>query len=142
MAKDDSLLNIGKTEATEFERLITQKSDLEKQINNAIELQIDLGKDERLLTKIKQLKAQVEMVNEDLEKLDHQDNSDSLVWVERYLEQNEDLVNFPLAYNKMSDSEKNMFIQRYIEFVGVLDSEITEVKFTEEVERLKSLVSF
>ncbi len=142
LAKDSSALNTLNVGSIEIEDLKQRRSDLEKQINNAIELQIELGKDERLLTKIKQLKAQVEMVTDDIEKLEQQHPSDSLAWVERFLEQNTELINFPINYKGMSESDKNKFIQRYVEWVEVEDREIIGIKYTEDVRRLKDLINF
>lgn len=135
-----SQLSSTNKDSHDLKQLLGQKSKIEKQVNNTMDIMIDLGKSELLLAKLKQFEAQLEMIAKEIDKLELQDPNEVMTWVDRYLEQNEDLIGFPLNYKGKSYEEKNIFITKYVDWVEVLDSGVIGVKFQKDVERLISLV--
>lgn len=137
-AKDKKeILKIG--EDKELKDLEKQKIQLSKQMNNLIDLQMNLGVQDHLVIKMKQVEAQLKIVQDRLENLQGSDSDNELYWVENFLKEAEDLIGFPLNWEGMNEEDKNIFIKKYIENVIVLNHEIVGVKYSEEVESLLQL---
>jgi DNA invertase Pin-like site-specific DNA recombinase len=118
-------------------QLERQAKDLTKQIDNVIDMQLDMGKTERLMVKMKQLEAQLDLVNESIDKIKRgSTDEDDLKWVEHFLNSAEDLVGFPLNYKGWTQEERNRFLKRYIEKVVVKDEQVIEIVYTDEVNSL------
>lgn len=121
----------------EMAELQKKVRELEKQIDVLIDMQLTMGKNERLMVKMTKLNAQLDTVNAQLQRLnDSGDTDDSMAWVERFLDDAEDLVGFPLNYNGKSNLEKNVFWKKYFTAVKLSDGEIVGAEYSMEVQSL------
>jgi site-specific DNA recombinase len=129
-------INIKSDRKIEIAELQKKKKELTKQIDTLIDMQLDMGKSERLMVKMNQLEAQLNVVNEQLQRLEDNETDDSLAWVERFLEDAEDLVGFPLNWEGMTNEDKNVFLKKYFKGINVLDGEIVGIEYSDEVQEL------
>lgn len=116
-----------------------KKKELTKQIDILIDMQLSMGKSERLMVKMNQLEAQLKMVNEQLERLENCEVDDSFAWVEHFLKDAEDLICYPLNWKGMSSEDKNVFLKKYFKGVTVLNGEIVGIMYSDAVQELINL---
>lgn len=125
-------------EGQELEELFKQERKLNQQMDKLIEMQLEFAND-RVTVKMKQVEAQLGIIQDKIAQLAGESTIDEVTWVDTFLKDAEDLVGFPFNYRGMDAEQKNIFLKKYVEHVTVLDGEITEIKFVDEVEKIISL---
>lgn len=114
-----------------------QKNQLTKEIDTLIELQLKIGVSDRLIVKMKQLEAQLNLVTERIDSMKDDDpNNNELAWVDSFLKQSEDLIAINFNFGNKTNEDKNLFFKKYIKAVTMLDGEITNIEYSEDVQRL------
>ena len=138
VSKTTKLVNVN-TNERELKELTRQRNQLNKQIDNLIDLQLDMGKSERLINKMNQLESQIEFLNEKIKKLDVQDENDDLIWIEQFLNDSKDLIGLPFSYRGMTDTDKNIFLEKFFKKVFILDVQVNRWEYSDEVNVLMNL---
>jgi site-specific DNA recombinase len=129
-------LNLKSNTQAEITDLQKKKKELTKQIDTLIDMQLEMGKSERLMVKMNQLESQLKTVNEQLERLESCEADNSLAWVEHFLNDAEDLIGYPLNWKGKSNEDKNVFLKKYFKGVTVLDGKIVGIMYSDEVQEL------
>ncbi len=125
----------------ELDNLTKQEGKLKQHMSKLIDMQLEFSTD-MIAKKMKQVEAQLLFVQGQIEELKGQEDvGEELTWVDHYIKEAQDLIGFPFSYRGMNPEQQNLFLKRFIRHVIVLKGEITEVKFTEDVERLLQLVT-
>jgi DNA invertase Pin-like site-specific DNA recombinase len=122
----------------ELDDLLKQERKLNQQMDKLIDMQLEFST-ERVAIKMKQVEAQLLIIQDKIAQLKGEATVDETSWVDTFLKEAEDLVGFPFNYKGMTAEEKNIFLKKYIDHVTVLDGQITEIKFVDEVEKLIEL---
>lgn len=122
-------------EGQELEELFKQEKQLNQQMDKLIEMQLQFTTD-RVAVKMKQVEAQLGIIQDKIAKLSGEATIDEFTWVDAYLKESEDLIGFPFNYKGMTSEQKNIFLKKYIKNVTVLDGEITEINYVDEIEKI------
>jgi site-specific DNA recombinase len=122
-------------EGQELDELFKQEKQLNQQMDKLIEMQLEF-KTDRVAVKMKQVEAQLGIIQDKIARLAGESHVDEMSWVDSFLKESEDLVGFPFNYRGMTNEQKNIFLKKYVDHVTVLNGQITEIKFVEEVEKL------
>lgn len=140
LAKDKKRYATSK-DSTELKGLLVQQAEINKQIDNLIDLQLDIGKSDKLVKKMKSLEVQLNNITEQVEILKEisGDADDNNSWVGAYLENAKDLISLPFTLKSGSNETVNLFLKKYVESVNILDGEIVSINYTKEIDQLLSL---
>lgn len=122
-------------EGQELEDLFKQEKKLNQQLDKLIDMQLEFSND-RITVRMKQVEAQLEIIQGKIARLSGEATENEFTWVDAYLKEAEDLIGFPFNYRGMDAEQKNIFIKKYIKNVTVLDGEITEINYADEVEKI------
>lgn len=122
-------------EGQELEDLFKQEKKLNQQLDKLIDMQLEFSND-RITVRMKQVEAQLEIIQDKIARLSGEATENEFTWVDAYLKEAEDLIGFPFNYRGMDAEQKNIFIKKYIKNVTVLDGEITEITYADEVEKI------
>jgi hypothetical protein len=122
-------------EGQKLDDLFKQERQLNQQMDKLIEMQLDFSTD-RVAVKMKQVEAQLLIIQDKIAQLAGEATENEFTWVDAFLKEAEDLVGFPLNYRGKDAEQKNIFIKRYIKNVTVLNGEISEINYSEEIEKI------
>lgn len=133
---------------TQKDNLIQQQRDINKQLDNILELMVQRGVDQRLLDKEAVLKNQLKQIEAELESISNDDEEVDLYphWT-AFFKDTEDLSTIPWKFKRMTSEEKNVLFKRYIEYVTYTktgkNQAILDIKWTAEVENaMKELANW
>jgi hypothetical protein len=114
-----------------------QKRKLTKQYDQVLNLILDMEETPRLTNKLKQIEAELKTVEEQINQLLEVSKTDpNMVWVDHFLQSSEDLIGFPLNWKGKTVGEQNAFLRKHFNSVSILDGQIKEVVFSENVQKL------
>lgn len=124
----------------DLKALKREEKQLTKQLDNLIEMQMEMGKSERLMVKMKQVESRLKTVKEQINNNNETEIDEQFAWVQHFLKDSEELISFPLNWKSKSDEEKNVFLKKYFKSAILLNGEITGHEYSEEIQQLIDLL--
>jgi site-specific DNA recombinase len=119
--------------------LYKQRRNVEKQINNLLDLQIQRGVDERLILKEKELTLKLNNIYTDITDLE-ENKVDKNDWMDVFMMLNEPLDLFVYEYLVFNNSKKNKLLSKYVDHVVYNKEPFSlEIVYTKEVQELLEL---
>jgi site-specific DNA recombinase len=103
------------TTTSKVKELTNQKKDINKQLDNLLDLQIARGVDQRLIDKENQLKYRLEKIEEELESINDGTDEGSNGFRDLLLELHKDFLNKPYSWQSDDSEIRNMALKKYID---------------------------
>ena len=97
-----------------------------------------MGKNERLIEKSKQLEAQLESVDSQIQKIEDNLPTEERNWVDTFLELTETMDKFLYIWNYGTAEDVNILIKKFVNHVIYTKGEELNIVYTKEVQELLS----
>jgi hypothetical protein len=93
--------------------LTNEKKEINKKLDNLLEIQLVKGVDQRLIDKENQLKFRLQQIEKELENTETSTQDKS--WIDVFLELQSDINSVPFKWKSEDPSIRNAFLKKYID---------------------------
>jgi site-specific DNA recombinase len=110
LAKNTEIID---TTSARIKELTNEKKEINKKLDNLLEIQLVKGVDQRLIDKENQLKFRLQQIEKELENTETSTQDKS--WIDVFLELQSDINSVPFKWKSEDPSIRNAFLKKYID---------------------------